>query len=165
MQQSFNNADQVQDDLSEHLIMMGFSAEAVQASRDATVSTDIGTRLDWLHTHTSSGGISSRFVGSAGTAWPDPRYPEPQYRDTSEHLRSHPVLFGSFDNVPAAVHMGNPYGWNQHTPPASVPQRATGMEAIVAGQRAKAKKIGQDVESGFRDLQVDLQQCFRCCAA
>lgn len=143
---------------------MGFSAGAIQASRDATGSTDVGVLIDWLHSHSSGAGTDGSDMRSATALHPDPRYPEPQFGRASSPLRSHPVqIFNSLDNDPAVVKAVNPYQQDQHAKSFAVPLQATGMEAIVAGQRAKASKIGQDVQSGFRDLQVCLLGAIAYC--
>lgn len=139
--------------------MMGFSSEAIRASRDATGSSEIGVLVDWLHSY-PHGSWYAAGRAPATAVNEDPRYPEPKFEHISNPLRSHPV-----QGLPSAGHdtaifrTGNPY--HEHGPVqwANAPAQASGMEAIVAVQRAKASKIREDVQSGFRDLQVQYLLC------
>lgn len=153
------SAGQSQDALTEHLMTMGFSSEAIRASRDATGSSEIGVLVDWLHSHPYGSGHGDA-IGSAATVNQDPRYPALPFGHMSDPLRSHPVQgFLTADDDSAIFGTGHPYDQHPPVPSANVSAQATGMEAIVAVQRAKASKIREDVQSGFRDLQVQFLLC------
>ena len=113
--------------------------------------------MDWLHSNDRGSGQCGNTRGMSVPSYQlthNPRYPKPQFGETSEPLRSHPVqVYPSIDD-PAVASVCNPYHSHEPASPPAVTSHASGMEAIVAAKRATATQIGQDVRSGFRDLQV-----------
>lgn len=152
------SAGQGHDELTDQLLMMGFDAHAIQASKQATSSNDVGVLIDWLHSNATGRGQRYSVLGmpaSGPSSAPNPRYPVPQFTDGHNPLRSHPVpILQSLDDDPEVAIVYNPHRSHQAASHAAIPSHASGMEAIVAAKRATASRIGQDLQSGLRDLQV-----------
>eukprot|EP00892_Ulva_mutabilis_P009863 jgi/Ulvmu1/7249/UM035_0036.1 len=154
--------DRSQDELAEQLSMMGFATQAIQASREATGSSDVGVLIDWLNSNALGRGPSGGSMGGSASGLSsahNPRYPVPNFYNGPNMLRSHPVqVLSTLEDDPTAASFYKPYQQAHQPHPAALPMaqpsHASGMEAIVAAKRAKASRIGRDVQSGFRDLQA-----------
>ena len=145
------------------LLAMGYSREAAAAAYAATQSGSIDRCVDWLINNPQSGdahGASAQPQGSRG------RYPDVNFAAQPAlpgALHSHAVsgVDGSLDEHLYGAHTRGYSGESSLDPVAQQAAGATakqpryhGMGALIHKKQEEAQQMGQEVHSGFKDLEV-----------